>query len=217
MKRIVLLLAAGLLNLPAWGFGPTLTLLPSGDLGALPGNLTGWGFTITNDANYIEITSSQFCLNPVDFPACTLPKEGIFTDYISQFNDIVVGAPGGTDPDTASQGFDSGLLTGVGSFAVSSSASLSAEDLGKIVLTYDVYDADPNTSTDANQLFTDLVLTANASVTVGAATVNLPEPGSFFPVAGAFLGLAAWGMWSRKSNLREMFGARKVDLAGAEL
>jgi hypothetical protein len=197
MKSMFLLLAAGILAAPAWGDGPNLTLLPSGDLTASPGSLTGWGFTITNDADYIEITSSQFCLDPVNFPVCTLPEEGTFTDYISQFNDIVVGHPGGTDPGTASQSFDPTFLTGVGAFAVSPSAPVSAGDIGEIVLTYDVYDADPNTSPGANRLFSDLVLSANASVTVEA--VSTPEPGSFFPAA-VFLGIAALRISSRKAS-----------------
>jgi len=199
MKSMFLLLVAGILAAPAWGDGPTLTLLPSGDLTASPGSLTGWGFTITNDADYIEITSSQFCLDPVNFPVCTLPEEGTFTDYISQFNDIVVGYPGGTDPDTASQSFDTTLHTGVGAFDVSPSATVS-EDIGEIVLTYDVYDADPNTSRGANRLFSDLVLSANASVTVEA--VSTPEPGSFFPAA-VFLGIAALRISSSKASRRK--------------
>lgn len=197
MKSIFLVVAAGFLVMPAWG-GPTLTLSPSGDISGLPGSEIGWGFTITNDADYIEITSSQFCLDPVDFPFCTMPEEGTFTDFISQYNDIVVGPPGGTDPDTASQDFDPTLLTGIGSFDVSPSATPTAEDIGEIVLTYDVYDADPNTSPDANQLASDLVLAADATVTVQEAAVAAPEPGSFFPAAGAFLGIAAWGISIRR-------------------
>jgi len=215
MKSVFLLFAAGFLVLPARG-GPILTLLPSGDLTGSPSDLIGWGFSITNDADYIEITSSQFCLSPVSFPACTLPEEGTFMDFISQYNDIVVGYPGGTDPDTVSQNFDPTLLTGIGSFDIAPTAPFSAEDVGQIVLTYDVYDADPNTSPDANLLFTDLVLTANATVTVEEPATT-PEPGSFFPVVGAFLGSAAWRTWLRKRSCREMLRARKMNLAGAEL
>ena len=216
MKSVFLLFAAGFLVLPAWGDGPTLTLLPSGELTGSPGDLIGWGFSITNDANYIEITSSQFCLDPVSFPACTLPEEGTFTDFISQFNDIVVGNPGGTDPGTASQNFDPVLLTGIGSFDIAPTEPFSAEDVGEIVLTYDVYDADPNTSPGADLLATDLVLAANAAVTVEEPATT-PEPGSFFLVAGAFPALASWCTWLRKRSCGEMLRARKMDLAGAGL
>ena len=129
-----------------------------------------------------------------------MPEEGTFTDFISEDNDIVVGPPGGADPDTASQAFDPTLLTGIGSFSVSPSATLTAEDVGQIVLTYDVYDADPNTTAGANQLFSDLVLAADASVTVGGSAV--PEPGTFFPAAGAFLGFAVWRISARRGSRR---------------
>jgi hypothetical protein len=199
MRTLRLLFAVALLIVPAWA-DPVFTLLPSGTIAGLPGDLIGWGFTITNDANYIEITSAQFCLDPVSFPACEPPQEGTFTDFISQFNDIVVGPPSGTLPDTVSQSFDPNSLTGVGSFSVSPSALLFSADIGQIVLTYNVFAADPNGPDGGNPLnSSDLVLAANATVSVDLP-VSTPEPGNLLAVGGTFLALLAWRSPSRKRN-----------------
>src|SRR5579872_2152274 len=116
---------------------PMLTLTPSGDAAGSPGSLpAGWGFMIQNDSNYIEITSAQYCVTPVNFPlVCNSSALGVFTDFISQFNDIIVGPPGGTDPSTASQNFDPVAMTGIGSFTIANGASIGAGDQGQIVLT----------------------------------------------------------------------------------
>ena len=64
-----LLVTTCLLSLPAPA-AVTLSLSTNPLLFGLPGATSGWGFTLTNDTNYIEITSAQFCQNPVSFPAC---------------------------------------------------------------------------------------------------------------------------------------------------
>ena len=178
--------------MPGWST-PVLTLLPSGSIGGLPGQQIGWGFSITNDADYIEITSAQFCLTPVSFPACAEPMQGLFTDFISQFNSIIVGNPGGTLPDTVSQDFDAILLTGVGSFDIAPGAPFYSADFGQIVLTYNVYDADPDGVDGANQLLSDQVLLASAAVFVTDQPVMepVPEPSSVLLAAGGVLALLA--------------------------
>jgi hypothetical protein len=151
--------AAG--TLPA---APILTLLPTSELGAAP----GWGFSISNDVGYIEITSARFCTGQVNFPTlCTPPDLGTFTDFISQFNDIIVG-PAGTDTSTVAQAFDALDMTGIGSFDIAAGAS--GSDVGQIVLTYRWTDLEPS-DMNAVVLGNDLVLSANASVIV-------PEPAS---------------------------------------
>jgi hypothetical protein len=168
---------------------PVLTLTPSGDVGGSPGSTVGWGFTIQNDMDYIEVTSAQYCVTPVNFPlVCNSSALGVFTDFISQFNDIIVGPPGGTDPSTASQNFDPVGLTGIGSFTIANGASIGAGDQGQIVLTYNVTDFDPN-NPNAVSLGTDLVLSADASVTVTGGAVA-PEPGTAGLMALALVGFA---------------------------
>ena len=157
---------------------PTFTLTPSGDVSGIPGSTVGWGFTITNDADYMEITSSQYCVGPFLFPVCNSSPQ--YNDFISA-NGTIVGPPGGTDPSTVSQNFDPNAMTGVGSFAIT---ALDGGDQGQIVLTYELFDLDPN---DPNAMPLDngqeQVLSANASVTV------TPEPGTAGLMVAALAGL----------------------------
>jgi hypothetical protein len=163
------------------------TLTPSGDVSGGPGSTVGWGFTITNDADYVQITSAQYCVNPVSFPAlCNESGLGTFNDFISVDNDIIVGPPGGTDPSSVSQSFDPILLTGVGGFDIDGGAPVGAGDVGELVLTYDLTNLDPN-DPNAVSLGTDLVLSANASVTVTGGGV--PEPGTAGLMLVALAGL----------------------------
>ena len=174
---------------------PLLVLTPASSLSGAPGATVGWGFQITNDANYIEITSASFCLSP--WPYCASPTTGSFTDFISGHNDIIVGFPGGTDPATVAQAFDPIAFTGIGSFAIDPGAPIGAADVGTIVLTYNVFDADPN-DPGANTLATDQVLTAVANVEVASST---PEPATFGVFGLGLVGLAAVGRRGRRGNL----------------
>jgi hypothetical protein len=180
---------------------PILTLTPDADLFGAPGATVGWGFTITNDVDYIEINSAQFCDNPVNFPVvCISPTTGTFTDFISQFNDIIVGPPGGTDPDSVSQNFDPVALTGVGSFAIDPGALPSDSDVGEIVLTYTETTLDPNDPD--SQFVSNGVFTADASVTVSSAATT-PEPSTAGLLA---LALAACG--AANLGCRRLSGGR---------
>jgi hypothetical protein len=177
---------------------PLLTLIP-GSLSGPPGPTLGWGFTIANDSGYIEITSSQFCENPVNFPlVCSSPTTGTYNDIISSPpNDVIVGPPGGTEADSVSQSFDPVALMGVGSFVINGGASVGASDAGEIVLTYNLSDLDPNDPNydpSVDLLATDLQLTANTNITVSgpAGPPGLPEPGTAwlaFGVLGVCLAL----------------------------
>lgn len=168
--------------------GPVLTLTPPNGLAGLPGSTAGWGFTITNDVGYIEITSSQYCVNPVNFPlVCTFSTLGTFTDFISSFNDIIVGPTGAMDdPSSVSQVFDPIADTGIGSFAIDPGASIGDSDEGQIVLTYTLTDLDPNNPA-AQVLGTDLVLSADTGVTVASAT---PEPATAGLLVAALAAIA---------------------------
>ena len=173
VRVLAVLLGMGTLRLLS--ASPVLLLDPlSGDLSGPPGSLVGWGFTITNDSGYIEINSAQFCINPVVLPGCNDPVTGTFTDIISGFNDIVVGPPGGTDPDSVTQSFDAIAETGIGSVQIDPLATPGTSDMGEIVLSYTLFTLDPN---DPNTVVEGTgALTADASVTV--TVTASPEPGT---------------------------------------
>ena len=122
MRLFLIAVTSAILATPA---AATVTFsLPPLVLRALPGEISGWGFVIANDTNYIEITSAQYCVNPVSFPACTPPTLGTFTDFISGFNDIIVGPTGGTLPSSVAQAFHLPAHQKVGSFAFNRLRSL---------------------------------------------------------------------------------------------
>jgi hypothetical protein len=161
--------AAGLAAAPA----QTLTLTPGGALTGPSGAVVGWGFTITNTtAQWIEITSANFCEGTSGTnTACTAATLGTFTDFISGFNDIVVGpAP---DSSSVSQAFNTGTHSGTGSFQIT--AATGTTGAAQIVLTYNLFSRSPhdpafNPGTDT--VSTDNFLTASASVTVGGSSSN---------------------------------------------
>lgn len=170
------LCGAGILNSQAATLTPTLTLDPiNGEISGDPGDTTGWGFTITNDSDYLVVTSSEFD---------TTSDIGTYTDFISSDNFIVVGP--NPESTSVSQTFDPVNLTGVGSFTINPTANPGDSATGQIVLTYDLFSVDPNDPSfdpDADLISTDNILSADASVVV-AGTSAVPEPRGI-----AFIGL----------------------------
>jgi len=181
---------ATLVSVPAWST-PVLTLTPGELIFGARGAQIGWGFSITNDADYIEVTMAQFCLDPLLPPSCPPAMGGVFTDFISVFNDIIVGHDGGTLPDTVAQDFDAALHLGLGSFDISPDTPIFFSDFGQIVVTYNVYDGDPNNG--GNGILFDQKMYASAAVIVTDDPVfePVPEPGSLLLAAGGVLGLLA--------------------------
>jgi hypothetical protein len=173
---IALLMAAGMVAHAA-----TLALIPAdGAISGSSGSTIGWGFTIENDTDFLQVTSAAFA------PMSSL---GIFTDFISGFQSVVVG-PAPESPSITQQ-FDNLAHTGIGSFSIDSGATAGEMAIGQIVLTFDLYGVspnDPNFNPDTDTISTDNLLSADAQVTVAASTV--PEPVSFGTVGGALLSLA---------------------------
>ena len=176
--------------------GSVLDLLPSGDLSGAPGEALGWGFSISNDANYIEISGAFFCTGVVNYPSsCGSPLLGAFEDYISNFNDIIVGNPTSTDdPDTVSQLFDITAQTGIGSFTIDPGAGIGT-DSGEIVLSYYEYigpDYDDATLSGGEQF---MWATASVDVVPESADDVVPEPATAGMLGGALLIMALVGKW----------------------
>lgn len=160
MRLVLKLILMGTLAVVALTAGPVLTLSPSGNISGPPGSTVGWGFTLTNNVNWIEVVQSQFCLDsPLHNPCFNASIQ--YTDIISNPpNDVIVG-PGGS----VSQPYDPGNNQGMGSFAVGSSSVT-----GNILVTYNTFDADPNNG--GNQIGFNDAISALASVTV-------PEPATW--------------------------------------
>jgi len=153
--------------------GASLTLAPvSGGLSGLPGTTVGWGFTISHTGTWIEVTSAAFCTGTSGTNTlCTAATIGVFTDYISAYNDIVVGPA----PDTTSvtQAFSLPLHQGVAGFQITAYNGQTGP--GQIVLTYNVFSRsphDPAFNPDTDTVSTDNFLTAPASVTVNVSAAS---------------------------------------------
>ncbi len=188
MKRLLLLLLVLGLGLGSATMASggsvdnlTLTLSNSGWTSGLPGTTQGWGLTLTNTLNYVVITESEF--DPTQNGG-----DGTYADFIGP-NFVVVGPTNGFgDGPTVSQNFDSLNMMGVGSFAISPSATIGDFVLGNIVLTFDVYSVSPNDPSfdpTVDTLAKSLQLSAGGQVDV------TPEPGSLLLLLTATgLGLA---------------------------
>lgn len=173
----VALLAAGITGA---AHGASITLIPPGGaLTGTPGSTVGWGFSLTNTTDFLQITSSEFCLDSSGVTtACQLPTIGTYTDFIGP-NGPVAGPP--PESPTVTQAFDLGTQQGAGSFTISAAAPVGAQNTGQIVFFYNLYSVspnDPNFNPVTDTLATDQTLTAAASVTVVGAT-GVPEPATF--------------------------------------
>ena len=176
-KRFSLLLLSAALLLPAAQAGAIFTPSPS-TISGNPGDTVGWGFTISNETDYLLITSS-------DFTAAA--ASGTYTDFIGPFNFIIVGPS--PESTSVSQTFDPAALTGVGSFQISPTAAPGSVITGQLILTYDLFSVspnDPNFDPDIDTISNGNLLTAAAEVDV-PGTSAVPEPATFGLVSLALL------------------------------
>jgi len=152
-----------------------------GAISGQPGETIGWGFTLSNDTDYLVVTSASF-----NAPS----SMGSFTDYISQpSNFFVVGPP--PESSTVSQVFDQTLMTGIGSFTIDPTAMIGSVVNSSIVLTYDLFSVSPNDPSfdpDVDTLSNGNLVTATASVSV-VPGVAVPEPSTIFLIVLGFLGM----------------------------
>ena len=167
LKRLLLLSAlVGVLSYTTAQAATALQLdPPGGALSGLAGSTVGWGFNLSNDENFLVVTSAAF------EPASGL---GTFTDFISAPANFFVVGPALGGSTVWAQFFDAAMQTGMGSFAIDAGAAAGSVASGQIVLTYDLFSRsplDPVFNPDTDTLSNGNVLTANASVTVA-----VPEP-----------------------------------------
>ena len=173
-----------LLLSPALRGAPLLQLNPaSGAINGTPGSTVGFGFTITNNTNYLVVTGSDFCEGAIVSPCPhTL---GSYTDFIGAFNFIVVG-PAPESP-VVSQAFNLAAMTGVGSFQINSTAHVSDFAAGQILITYDLFSRSPN-DPNFNPL-SDTISNGNL-LSAPARVTTTPEPASFGMAGIALVGIA---------------------------
>lgn len=157
-----------------------MTLDPAGGaLVGFAGQTVGWGFTITNDANYLVVTGVSYS---------TTTPIGVFSDFIGAFNFIVVGPNPEVSP--VSQVFNAGAHTGVGSYAISNLALPGALSTGSLHVIYDMYSVSPNDlsfNPDFDLLSSGNEFVAEASIQVAGTEEDVPEPSSWTLAAGALL------------------------------
>ena len=178
--------------------GTVLTLSPAGGtVSGTQGATVGWGFTITNTTDFLEVTSSAFCASPVSPPFCIGPALGTYTDIISSESSPVIIGPS-PESTSVTQTFNASTPSGVGSFLIAASAANGSIDQGEIVLTYDLFSVSPNSpnfNPNLDTISTDNFLTARAAV--GVNLITTPEPGPFALFAAGLILLAVVRATSR--------------------
>ena len=163
LKLIFKLAVLGAVAAGTLAAGPLLALTPGNNLTGAPGATVGWGFSLSNDFNWIEVIQAQFCLDqPIGNP-CFTPSAQFFDIISNPPNDVIVG-PGGL----VSQIYNPGANLGLGSFTI---APGGGTVLGNILLTYNTFDDDPNNG--GNQIG------FNDAISVGASVSAVPEPATF--------------------------------------
>jgi hypothetical protein len=146
---------------------------PDGAISGAPGSTVGWGFTLTNGADWVSIDS-------VTTENETSPLGGVsggFTSYMDLLGGLSNGvtAPGKTWTLAFSPGNPG---TGLGQYAIDPSTPSGASDSGDFLIFYDEFSADPNTCgscyIDTLQLFDS---NGNApAFTIDVPASAVPEP-----------------------------------------
>ena len=162
----------------------TLTLAPgTGSITGSPGQTVGWGFTISSDpASWLVITSVQGDGGTV----------GTFADVLSNFvlaNSYAL-APGAANWTQSSTPGIAASAGAIGQIAINAGAAVGSFVAGTMLVTYDLYDADP--FVNPNAVGTSGFFEAAYRLDVVAPTnAEVPEPGSAGLVV---LGVGGLGM-----------------------
>jgi hypothetical protein len=185
LRRIVCLsLICG--PLQAAGVGLLLNP-PGGTLLIMPGQSSGWDFTLDNQtADWISVTSSALTFE-------TNPSLGVYSDFI--------GLQGGPLPSFAVAPFSSwsevfdGVSQGLGSYTVFPSAAPFAEDRGEVLVNFDVFNGDP---TNGGGQTGSSSVSAAFVVDIGAPpATSTPEPAT---VGLSAMALVLWSAGKRQKS-----------------
>lgn len=170
MMRRLILLTLAIVTIAAFAAAaPILTLTPSsGNISGEPGNVTGFGFTLTADPDeWISVVSSFLLFE-------SNPDLGFYEDYIGLQGGPTDGllAPG--SPDWV-QAFHSNQGFGIGAFFLSPLANLGDRNDAQLIVLYERFSADPSTCDTCNLGSGEFVF----DVSITADTNPVPEPGTW--------------------------------------
>ncbi len=185
MRKIPLIIAA--LFMTNGAVAATLTL-DSNTLYGMPGDLVGFGGTITATPDAYDTSTPWIVIDGADFvlDMGTYPV-GVFTPIITN-NFVVVGPnTGNGEVNPYTQHFDATLGTGIGSYEINSFQSVGDQANGTLVISYSEFSVSPNDSSfdpDNDSLADGAVLTLTAPVSVivgeaGPASNAVPEGSTF--------------------------------------
>jgi hypothetical protein len=192
MRKTILFSVFTSLFVAAANAAPVLSFDGAGGaLTVTAGGTVGWGFTLTDSAEFLVVAETAFCPATAvqgDLPAgcaAAFATLGTYTDFAG--NIPVVGPAPDTSPLT--QNFNSGTLSGgFGMFAVVPAATAGTTN-GEIAVVYDLFTGDPNTNPNATQIGGDTFAALPASITVGGQAAAAPEPGSVLLVGLGLTGV----------------------------
>jgi hypothetical protein len=184
-----------------------LNLSPAGGaISGAAGQTAGWGFTLSNDANYAVVDSASLVGGS---------SLGTFADFISlPANFTVIGPAGPFAQSSWTQAFNTGAQTGLGSFRISAAALAGDTAAVTVDVFYDLFSRspfDPAFNPDTDALSTGNLVTAAVSISVnGPATppMDAPEPATWSLLG---VGLVAAGILRRDGQ----GGARDVGAGSA--
>src|SRR5258708_20803637 len=182
----------------------TLTLNPvNGALVGAPGQSVGWGFTISDDTNWLLVVGTAFCTSfntSTDIFPCANPGPpnavpgGPYLDF-TQVN-FVVSAPNVPDPSqqifTYNPPCNVGPCTGTGAFTINGNTPVGSLLSGVIVVDYNLFSGGPPGV--GTQIGGDFFIEKNASVFVA------PEPATLLLLGSTLAGLGLARFRRRKRS-----------------
>ena len=167
-------------------FAVTLSV-PTADLVGSPGQIVGWGYSILNDTgSFMVVTSVQstYQTQPFGIAANNPALDDLLSVWMIGHGVALGGGCCFESPFLLSSGL------GLGSLQIAAGAS--GTEFGTILVNYSLFDANPFTNPNANQVFplNDAgFVSVSTSVTVTPLS-NTPEPASAALLGGGLLLLA---------------------------